>query len=406
LRLEATHPENFYAELQAAGMPEVPAEFSVVPQPQVIPAAILAEISDFIRAFDLVTGRDAWQAAALREAPPIVQLRRPEVCFFSAWDFHLPPEGSWQLIEFNDNGSGFIFAAIINAMYYETAGLGQEERIAPPAHLPLFKQRIRDFVEHEGRVFLGASPSDLFLILDDPESLQQGKFRRELQLLCELMREGGWQAEAGCPAELRWDGRRLLFNGQAVTFIVNRSTDFFWRSDDFSALRMAYRAGGVYVAPNPFTYATRSDKRLLEWLSLPDWDKELQIEPGERQILSGHVPETHLVRSENLADLAERKQEFVFKPLHGYAGRGLLDSAAIGRGRLRRLVTHGEGYVAQRRVAKRCLEVDRQPLWTDLRVWAYRGEIFHLSGRASRRPDRLDLTPPGGWVPTYGSHEL
>src|SRR5215470_17809446 len=101
VRLNARPPRKFYAELQVAKMPEVPAEFSVVPQHQVIAGAVLAEISDFIRAFDRVTGRGAWHAAALREAPPIVQLRRPEVCFFSAWDFHLPPGGSWQLIEFN-----------------------------------------------------------------------------------------------------------------------------------------------------------------------------------------------------------------------------------------------------------------------------------------------------------------
>jgi Transposase DDE domain group 1 len=46
---------------------------------------------------------------------------------------------------------------------------------------------------------------------------------------------------------------------------------------------------------------------------------------------------------------------------------------------------------------------DGERLWTDLRVWAYRGEIVLVSGRASRRPDRLDLKPPGGWLPTYGS---
>ena len=40
---------------------------------------------------------------------------------------------------------------------------------------------------------------------------------------------------------------------------------------------------------------------------------------------------------------------------------------------------------------------DGERLWTDLRVWAYRGEIVLVSGRASRRPDRLDLKPPGGW---------
>ena len=394
---------NFYAGLQAAGMPEVPGEFSVVRRHQVIPSAILAEISGFILSFDHVTAREAWQAAALRDAPAIVQLRRPEVCFFSAWDFHLSPEGGWQLIEFNDNGSGFIFAAIINALYYEAAGLGEEQRIMAPARLPAFNQHIGDVVEQEARAFFGECPAGLFLVLDDAESLQHGKFREELQLLCDLLRRRGWRAGLGCPAELRWDGQQLLLNGQAVSFIVNRSTDFFWRSADFRALRKAYHAGRAYVAPNPFTYATRSDKRLLEWLSLPDWDKELGIELRERWILSDHVPETHLIRTENLEALAQRKREFVFKPLHGFAGRGLLDSATVGRTRMRRLAKHSERYVAQKWVPKPSMETDGTPLWTDLRVWAYRGEIFHLSGRASRRPDRLDLTPAGGWLPTYAS---
>ena len=43
-------------------------------------------------------------------------------------------------------------------------------------------------------------------------------------------------------------------------------------------------------------------------------------------MLSAHVPETHLIRTENVEALARRKREFVFKPLHGFAGRGLLDS--------------------------------------------------------------------------------
>jgi hypothetical protein len=344
-----------------------------------------------------------WQAAALREGPVIAQLRRPEVCFFSAWDFHLPPEGGCWLIEFNDNGSGFPFAAIINALYHEVVGLGQERQIAAPAGLPAFEQHIADLIEREAKAFFGERPAGLFFVLDDPESLQQGKFRRELELLVELLRQRGWRAELGCPAELRWDGHRALFQQEAVGFIVNRSTDFFWQGQCFSTVRSAYRAGCVYATPNPFTYATRSDKRLLEWLSLPDWDKDLGIEPSERRILSAHVPETHLIRNENLDALVQRKKDFAFKPLHGFAGRGLLDSAAVGRARLRRLVKHGEDYVAQRWVAKPCLQIDGAPVWTDIRVWAYRGEIFHLSGRASRRADRLDLAPPGGWLPTYAT---
>ena len=402
--LDPGRADTFYTALQGAGMPGVPGEFSVVPQHQVIPAAVLAEIADFIRTFDRITGRTSWQAAALREAPAIAQLRRPEVCFFSAWDFHLPPEGGCQLIEFNDNGSGFLFAAIINALYLEVAELAQERQIAPPADVPAFEQHIADLIEGEAKAFFGEGPADrLFFVLDDADSLEHGKFRRELELLVGLLRQNGWRAELGCPADLRWDGQRALFQQKPVGFIVNRSTDFFWEGQDFSALRSAYQAGAIYAAPNPFTYATRSNKRLLEWLSLPDWDKDLGIEPAERRILSAHVPETHLIRNENLDALAERKKDFAFKPLHGFAGRGLLGSAAVGRARLRRLVSRGEHYVAQRWVAKPCPQIDGAPVWTDLRVWAYRGEIFHLSGRASRRTDRLDLAPPGGWLPTYAA---
>lgn len=258
-------------------------------------------------------------------------------------------------------------------------------------------------MEKEATAFFGRRPEDLSLVLDDDESLRQGKFRGELRLLGELLRRQGWRAELGAPAETRWDGRRLFFAGQAVAFIVNRSTDFLWRSEDFSAVRTAYGAGGVYVAPNPFTYATRSDKRLLEWLSLPHWDEELGIESDERQILSAHVPETHVLRADNVDRLGQKKHDFVFKPTHGFGGRGLLDSAAVGRTRLRRLVKHGDGYVAQRRIPKTRVEVDGATLWTDLRVWAYRGEIFLISGRASREENRLDLSPPGGWLPTYPS---
>jgi hypothetical protein len=158
----------------------------------------------------------------------------------------------------------------------------------------------------------------------------------------------------------------------------------------------------VFVAPNPFTYATRSDKRLLELLSTPERDKELGIRSDERLLLSAHVPETRLLRPKNVEDLAREKDRWIFKPCHGFASRGLLTAAQVGRTRLRRLLKRGDSYVAQRTVPKAQLESNEGvPLWTDLRVWAYRGDRLLLSGRASRNPDTLDLSSPGGWLPTY-----
>lgn len=135
--------------LEAAGMREVPQGFSVVPQHQLIPAATLREIEHFIHIFDQVTSREAWRAATQREAPSIAQLQRREICFFNAWDFHLPPQGGSQLIEFNDNGSGFLFAAIVNALYYEMIKLSEDKFIARPADFLTFTHNVINMMEQE-----------------------------------------------------------------------------------------------------------------------------------------------------------------------------------------------------------------------------------------------------------------
>ena len=396
--------KEFFAALAAAGLPEVPEDFSVVPLPQIVPHAALVKIDAFIRTFDLVTTRPDWQKAVTAHAPDIARQPRPEVCFFTAWDFHLSPQHGLQLIECNDNGSGFLFASLINRLFYELSDLAQDNSLEPPPLVSTFQDRLVSFVEREVKEFFALVPDGIFLVLDAADALRSGKFRRELLLLRDLFRGRGWRSEVGSPDELVWNGKRLLWNGQEVSFIVNRCTDFFWEADSFSPLHAAYREGKVYVAPNPFTYSTRSDKRLLEFLSLPHWEDELGIRPEERAILNEHVPATYLLRESNLDEIAGHKAEFFFKPVHGFAGHGVLTSSQVGIDRLRRLLRKGEMYVAQKRVPKPALDARGLPdvtLWTDLRVWAYRGQRYLLSGRASRQSELLDLMSPGGWLPTF-----
>ncbi|KFI21648.1 hypothetical protein [Nitrosococcus oceani] len=396
--------EQLFTALEEAGVPPVPHEFSVVPQHQVISSKTMTEIRDFIDVFERVTTRLDWQKTVTVLAPEIARRQRAEVCFFSAWDFHLPPDQDWQVIEFNDNGSGLLFAGLINDLYYQIFNLSQDTSLqSPPTYTELIGRIIR-YVKQEAKGFFEHWPQGLFLILEDEEALQKGKFRKELTLLQDLFHHQGWKAAIASPEQLRWDGQQLRWEGQEISFIVNRSTDFLWQAEIFSPVQAAYEAGQVYVAPNPFTYATRSDKRLMERLSLSNWDQELGIQPEERAVLSAHIPETHWLRPENIEELAHRKEEFIFKPAQGFAARGLLASSQVGRSRLRRLLKEGAGYVAQKKILKNRLRgknSENSELWTDLRVWAYRGEILLLSGRASSRPDKLDLSPPGGWLPTY-----
>jgi hypothetical protein len=397
--------DKFFAALTAAGLPEIPREFSVVPYRHVIPSATVAAIDAFIRIFDRVTTRPAWQRSVTSGAPDIARHPRPEACFFSAWDFHLSPGDGWHLIECNDNGSGFFFAGLINRLFYEFAEIGQDASVEPPATADAFAAQLSTFIEREAREFFGTMPDGLFLVLDAAESVRGGKFRNEFILVRDLLRRNGWRSEIASPEQLRWDGKHLLWQEQRVSFVVNRSTDFFWEAEAMSALRAGYLDGKVYVAPNPFTYATRSDKRLLEFLSLPDRDLELGIGAEERAVLSAHVPATFLLREDNLEEIARTKDDYFFKPVHGFAGRGALASTSVGLTRLRRLLRDGSGYVAQKTAPKPLLHAAgapaEVPLWTDLRVWAYRGERFLISARASKRADLLDLAPPGGWLPTF-----
>jgi hypothetical protein len=397
--------QQFFAALTASGMLEIPKDFSVVPLPQFIPRATLVEIDDFIQLFDRVTTRAAWQQAVSASAPKIAQFPRSEVCFFTAWDFHLSPEQGWQLIECNDNGSGFLFAALINRLFYELSDLAQDRTIEEPPSIAAFTDRLALLIERETREFFGALPEGLFFVLDTSDALRGGKFYREFILLRDLLRNHGWRAEIGAPEDLRWDGKDLLYGRQPVMFVINRSTDFFWEAQPFTSLRSAYLEGTVYVAPNPFTYATRSDKRLLEFLSLPNWDQKLGILPHERALLSAHVPATYLLRGENLDEIAVNKAAYFFKPVHGFASHGVFASSQVGKGRLRQLLRKKSAYVAQRTVPKPTLALENKEgtltLWTDLRVWAYRGERYLISGRASKQRDLIDLAPPGGWLPTF-----
>jgi len=401
--------ERLYAALREAGMSDVPERFTIAPLHQEVPRATLAEIDTFIRVFDAVTTRPRWQDAVTAASPEIARARRSETSFFSAWDFHIPPDPAepCQLIECNDNGSGLMFAALLNQHYCEISNDERIRSIELPITYSAFEQRIVEMIRGEASAFFGspmAQAGGLVLVLDDADSLGTGRFRNELVLLRDLCRRAGWSSEVGTPSELRWDGRHLLLSARdaPVAFVVNRSTDFFFEAEELSALRSAYAAGSVYIAPNPFTYATRSDKRLLELLSSGARDAELGIRAEERAILSAHVPETHVLGPENVDELALGRDDLFFKPAHGFASHGLLGGAQVGRTRLRRLLAKGESYVAQRRAPKPRLETkDGVSLWADLRVWAYRGERFLMSGRASREPDRLDLSPPGGWLPTY-----
>ena len=397
--------EEFFGALSARGMPEIPQDFSVVPLAQLIPHTTLVEIDNFMRLFDRITTGTTWQRVVTASAPEIARFARSEVCFFTAWDFHLSPEQGWQLIECNDNGSGFLFAALINRLFYELSNLAQERAIEEPPSMDAFRKQLAFFIEREAKSFLAPYPMVCFLFLKLRERSVAANFTGNSScsaIFCAtvagtrksaLLRISGGTAIICFWIGGRWPSLSIVLpisSGKQKHFL--RYVQPIWKAKCMSR-------------PTRFTYATRSDKRLLEFLSLPNWDQELGILPEERAVLSAHVPATYLLREENLDEIAAKKTAFFFKPAHGFASHGVLTSSQVGKRRLRQLLRKKSAYVAQKTVPKPTLVSEgkdgKVTLWTDLRVWAYRGERYLISGRASKQRDLLDLAPPGGWLATF-----
>ena len=175
--------EQLWSRLRSAGIPGVPDEFSVTFSHQSIPANVLAEIDDFIRVFEDVTTRSTWQQSVIGSSGQSIPASRPEVCFFSAWDFHVPPEGPWQVIEFNDNGSGLLYAGLINEVFYALLDPAQQVALEAPLPVVDLGRRVKQMVRREAKAFFGEVPDGLFLILDEAEALERGKFGGEMGML-------------------------------------------------------------------------------------------------------------------------------------------------------------------------------------------------------------------------------
>jgi hypothetical protein len=62
---------------------------------------------------------------------------------------------AWQLIEFNDNGSGLLFAALINRTLWELPDSPLRAEVEAPPSFDATARRVAEIVDHEARVGLG-----------------------------------------------------------------------------------------------------------------------------------------------------------------------------------------------------------------------------------------------------------
>ena len=231
----------------------------------------------------------------------------------------------------------------------------------------------------------GASgPLERLAIVDDDPPTQF--LYPEMLLFARLFARSGIEARVVDPRDLVFHaGARpsLRMGDWGFDLVYDRSTDFYLRGPEHAALAEAYRARAAAFATGPHAHAIYANKRNLVWLSDAQQLTRWGVGEDAVEILERGVPEARFVTRENADSLWAQRRHFFFKPISGYASRGVYRGSKLTRRVWRSIVA--SDYIAQRRVApsERTLSVEgeQRKLKLDVRCFAYLGRPQFFAAR-------------------------
>ncbi|MDR2195620.1 MAG: hypothetical protein LBE50_03310 [Gallionellaceae bacterium] len=308
---------------------------------------------------------------------------------FFGYDFHVNADGI-HLIEINTNAGGAFLNALL-AQSQRDANLpggatGADDMEA--VYLEMFRE--------EWRMQRGDAPLTSVAIVD--ENPQAQFLYPEFELARQMFARAGLHAVILDPSELETRADGLYHDGRKIDLIYNRLTDF--SLEQHPALATAYANDRVVLTPHPFVYATYADKRNLIRLTDADALRALGADAADIDILQRCVPQTRLVRAEDVERWrAERKQWF-FKPVTGFGSRGTYRGENVTQ-RVFAEIMQAE-YVAQRLAPPdtRTIAVDGVDvtLKSDVRCYVYQGEIQVVGAGLYQGQTHNTRTPGGGFT--------
>lgn len=350
-----------------------------------------------VAAVDRICRLPEYQALALARADAIAQHDGGTAGVCMGFDFHLDDEGP-KLIEINTNAGGLLLnLALLRAQ--AACCEKMDEAFAALPDPQLLEQRVFAMFAHEWAQQRAESAPALVAIVDDEPGAQY--LAPEFELFRQFFARHGWPALVCDARDLRWHDARLWAGAQAVDFVYNRLTDFYFTDPAHAALRTAYAAGAAVVSPHPRGHALLADKRNLIVLGdrqrLLGWGASAQ----DAAVLAHSVPRTEPVTTANAEALWARRRQLFFKPVAGYGAKAAYRGDKLTRRVWADIVT-GE-FVAQALVApaQRLIELDgvRTDLKFDIRAYAYQGEVLLFAARMYAGQTTNFRTAGGGFAP-------
>lgn len=321
-----------------------------------------------IEAVAVVVALPAFRQAVLAKAPAVAQhAQGASQGVFFGYDFHIDGDDV-SLIEINTNAGGALLNAALAAAH------GQ-------APIALWEDKIISMFLEEWKLAGRQHALRTIAIVDEEPTAQY--FHAEFLMFQRLFEAHGVRAVIASPDSFTLrDG--LLWHGDTpIDLIYNRLCDFLLETPAATVLRKAYLCDAAVLTPHPQAYALYADKRVLAWLSDPQWLAGIGVAPALQQVLLSHIPRTELLTEANAARFwAERKQYF-FKPRFGFGSRGVFRGDKMSRKGWSEVLA--SDYVAQAFAKPGEQMVDlgttTQSFKFDIRSYVYAGKVQQVAAR-------------------------
>lgn len=278
-----------------------------------------------------------------------------------SYDVHPTPEGP-VLIEVNTNAGG-VLTAIEAARHGNECCADWERGQLEARLLALFR---RDLLGEDH------ASTGVVAIVDD--QLAGQALLPEMEALAGLMRPLAQQVLVLDAAELTFSGGRLRHGATPIDRVYWRSTDFLLGAPEHAAIRRAVEEKTTVLAPSPEAYAAIADKRrFVEWSAQPELARDADTGASFR------IAQTLPMPARPVEAWYEERSQWVFKPVSGYASRGVYVGKSVSRRKLAELPE--ADYLAQRYAPHPVIDRDGRQWKYDIRFFADRGQIIGAAAR-------------------------
>lgn len=300
-----------------------------------------------------------------------------------AYDFHTTENGEAFLVEINTNASAYL----LSCLAYLAHG---ESTITKSALEELKKSFLDQLSPVEKR-------NPYFIISD--ENLFEQKMLLEFVLYKNLIESWGFKCELIDAHDLTTQKIQDI-NQSHHCVIYNRTTDFYFESQDLKVLADLYTQKRATVFPHPWAYATSADKLRLSELSSNQWRSIYQIDESEiKPLLEVIIPTFTPSQLGSIEKIWSDKKSLFFKPRQAYGGKSVYRGQSISRKVFDRIMS--ENTLIQKFIpAQSWPNLDQMNFmenWKfDLRFYVYKGKIQLAIARSYQGQVTNFSSPYGG----------